>query len=193
MRNFFLLISIGYVAFYSTACRQKVTEPPAPFVDPYLESYIEAFVSDAATYGIAISGDRLSNLRIVKFVDSVEQQKQAYGQASDGEELAGACTDVVLDNRTTAGIYAAGRRKSWQEIWIANSITGAGPTPKLVLKELMYHELGHCLLGLDHAAPSPHKIMSPAVSGDAKFLESHWTRLVQELFTSRTNLVAGGG
>ena len=193
MRNLLLWVSIGFVMLLSTACRPKVHEVPKPFVDPNLERYIESFVADAASYGIVITGDKINNLRVVKFVDSVEQQKQAYGQPSGGESLAGACTDVVVDTRNQAGIYRTGERKSWQEIWISNTITRSASAPSLVLKELMYHELGHCLLGLDHAAAAPHKIMSPAVSGDINFLEKNWVRLLDEFFGSRSQLVAGGG
>jgi hypothetical protein len=191
MRNLLLSLTIGLLALSSTACRQKQQELPSPYRDPYLEGYIDAFVSDAAAHGIAINGDKIGQLRVVKFVDSVEQQKQAYGQPSGGDELAGACTDVVVDNTLNAGIYKSGERKTWQEIWISNSITGKAPTPALVLKELMYHELGHCLLGLDHAAQAPHQIMSPNVSGDAEYLQKNWGRLLRELFTQKPTLVAG--
>lgn len=190
MRNLLFLLTIGLIALTSTACRQKQQELPSPFRDPYLEGYIDAFVADAAAHGIGINGDKVAQLRIVKFVDSVEQQKRSYGQASGGEELAGACTDVVVDNTMNAGLYKSGERKTWQEIWISNSITGDAPTPALVLKELMYHELGHCLLGLDHAAQAPHRIMSPNVSGDEQYLKKNWGRLLGELFASQPTLVA---
>lgn len=190
MRNCMLLLIIGFAIVFSIACRPKQQKAPLAFVDPYLETYIDNFVRDAASRGVIISDRRVSDLRVVKFVESVEKQKQAYGQASSGDPLAGACTDVVVDNRTQMPLFKIGKRQFWQEIWVSNTITGSAPTSPWVLKELMYHELGHCLLDLEHAAPVPHRIMSPSVSGDANFLANNWEQLLDDLFGSGRKLMA---
>lgn len=192
MRNLALLMLCGLAVLSSVACRPKQQKLPLAFVDPYLETYIDAFVRDAATHGVIIPEQRLADLRIVKFVESVEREKQAYGQPSSGERLAGACTDVVIDNRNELQQIKGGKKKFWQEIWVSNNITSGTSTSPWVLKELMYHELGHCLLGRDHAALSPHRIMSPNVSGDADFLAKNWDQLLADLFESQKKLVAEG-
>lgn len=181
-KTLFLVLVLSMLA----ACAKKKKQEPERFIDPYLATYIENFVADAQSHGVSLSGASLDRLRVVKFVDSVEHMQRMYGQAaSDGDGLAGACTDVATDNRVAAaGIQVAGEEKRWQEIWIANSITNNGDAPAPVLRELMYHELGHCFLGLEHAAPAPHKIMSPSVSGNVAFLSKNWERLVAELFAS---------
>lgn len=53
----------------------------------------------------------------------------------------------------------------------------ATPTERLVL---MYHELGHCALGLDHDDSEPD-IMNAAIL-DSKYAKNHWNELVDELF-----------
>jgi hypothetical protein len=50
-----------------------------------------------------------------------------------------------------------------------------GPYQRL---ELMYHELGHCALGLDHS----EGLMSPAIHSE-KEVEANWSEWREELFT----------
>lgn len=53
----------------------------------------------------------------------------------------------------------------------------ATPTERLVL---MYHELGHCALGLEHDEDGPD-IMNAAIL-DGRYAKEHWEGLVDALF-----------
>lgn len=46
---------------------------------------------------------------------------------------------------------------------------------------LIYHELGHCLLNLDHSAPRNINIMAPVILPEEIF-EDHWSALLDKLF-----------
>lgn len=46
---------------------------------------------------------------------------------------------------------------------------------------LIYHELGHCSLGLDHTAPNEWALMNPRLL-PTYMLEGHWDELVEAMF-----------
>lgn len=50
----------------------------------------------------------------------------------------------------------------------------------LLNKALLYHELGHCVLNLDHTEQDPQTIMSPYIS-NSKFYKSNWDELVENM------------
>jgi hypothetical protein len=50
---------------------------------------------------------------------------------------------------------------------------------KMERKELMFHELGHCVLGLEH---SKEGMMAP-VMHDEQEIEKNWDKWVEELFS----------
>ncbi|CAB5221113.1 hypothetical protein UFOVP244_84 [uncultured Caudovirales phage] len=54
----------------------------------------------------------------------------------------------------------------------------ASPTLRAAL---IYHELGHCLLNLDHSSPENINIMAPVILSE-EILEDHWSALVDKLF-----------
>jgi hypothetical protein len=48
------------------------------------------------------------------------------------------------------------------------------------MKALLYHELGHCVLGLDHTDQESKTIMSPFMHNDS-FYEENWDKLVKDM------------
>lgn len=53
------------------------------------------------------------------------------------------------------------------------------------LKLLLYHELGHCVLGLDHTERDSNTIMQPVMIPDKEWIERNWDWLVQDLFAQQ--------
>lgn len=46
---------------------------------------------------------------------------------------------------------------------------------------LIYHELGHCLLNLDHSSPENINLMAPVILPE-QVIEDNWSALVDKLF-----------
>ena len=63
-------------------------------------------------------------------------------------------------------------------------------TDEAVLRGVIYHELGHCTLELDHTAPSwvDLHMMNPWVYDD-EIYDNHWDSLVKDEFNSSLKLV----
>jgi len=56
--------------------------------------------------------------------------------------------------------------------------------PAIKFKALLYHELGHCVLGLDHSPQDDQELMSPALL-DSQYYIENWDKLVQNICTSQ--------
>ena len=56
---------------------------------------------------------------------------------------------------------------------------------KIRLKALIYHELGHCVMGFPHAPQEPYSIMSPAIKSKDSYYEEHWDDLVEQFCKSK--------
>ncbi len=183
------LLLILLLAVTSAACRsRKDAGMPERETDPELKGFVTEFLAAAKKYDHPIPSSAIDRLRVVVFVDDLADAHAAYGDAgaassSPGSEVAGTCTDAVVDDTMGAGAmkWKTGE-KSWSEVWIGSDMRPDTAEQKLQLRELMFHELGHCLLGKDHVEDAPHHIMSPALSNDFPWLEQNWDRLLAELF-----------
>jgi len=74
------------------------------------------------------------------------------------------------------------------KIQILDRYKGTG----LAAKAVLFHELGHCVLGLEHmdAPASSPKLMNSWIYHTSVYI-IHWNRLVKELFESSLQLLSG--
>ena len=171
----FLIVGCGQI--------NSSSKLPDRYLDAKLQIYLHEFLIDAKTLGVAID-QRLSNaLRVMKFVTNVDDEKVSRGQEVSGEPgTIGTCANFDEQKSVNAGFRTLNSKQSaWSEVWIDDDLFSKA-TDSLALKEIVYHELGHCLLNLEHAQQNPHTIMSPQMSLDGKWLSSHWQDLVKGLF-----------
>lgn len=172
------------------ACKQRAdASMPARAYDRELAPVVDEFLATARAFGRKIDGKVLDRLRIVAYVDDLVQKRLDYGQpAADGDDVAGTCTDAeVEDVQGIMKLRWKVTERHWSEVWIAASFKPRSADDRLILRELVFHELGHCLLGLEHYAGREHRIMSPSVSDDPQGLAASWAALTKELFTPRPN------
>lgn len=179
-----VLLALGL----GSACKQlePASKMPPQQIDGQLGTVLDQFLADAASNGQSVDGATLDNLRVLKFVDDIGAQKQSYGSlvASDDDDAVGDCARINSTSATNLGVAKiAGAKQSWQEVWIQSGY-GSGDTAGAVqlLQELVYHELGHCLLGLGHAPAQPAQIMSPWTDNDPAWISANWSGLVGGLF-----------
>lgn len=141
-------------------------EPTAPIgrtvVDPDFRAVYSDFIDDAVKHHAYIH----SGLQEIKWTNNIVWGSQ--------------------DNVTTVGLcswnnYPDGTRAS--SIQILRNANGM-PWDPVQLRTVLYHELGHCLLGLDHTPANSHQIMDPVVSLTSDEMVSNWDKLVTFEFDS---------
>ena len=89
---------------------------------------------------------------------------------------------VELESPTIGLCYTYSRKAHktvrWSEIHV---------DPKMkdncLLKTLMYHELGHCILYKDHRDNPTSVIMSPTI-GNCQYYEDNWDWMLDDLFSN---------
>lgn len=185
MRKSGLLLCVGMLLFVGCGKKNKSSNMPSRYMDARLQFYLDEFVIDARNHGVNIDGKREDALRVLKFVDNVDEEKRSRGQSVSAEAgTIGTCASFEEQKTINTGFKTIKTDSyDWNEVWIDKNMASSTSHP-LALKELIYHELGHCLLGLDHVQPKPHKIMSPEMSLNGKWLTSNWDSLMTELFDS---------
>jgi hypothetical protein len=130
---------------------------PAKNIDPIVQEVIDAFVLDAEKYEVSIPLFR--RLRIAVFDD-----KRFVGR----EKTIAECTRFLNSAKNTI-VYS--------EIRIDPKKVRVGTCS---FKEAVYHELGHCVLNLDHSNLN-NEIMSPTIL-EEWVCKQDWDRLVENLF-----------
>lgn len=119
-----------------------------PSIHPELRGYVEDFLIDCDGYGAD-----LSDLAALRYVDFAEQM--------EGSDV-GICWII--------------RSKVLQRTW-ATAIEVERMENETMQRALMYHELGHCILNLDHRPDT----MMAAVLLDEKTYLTNWNTLVEDL------------
>lgn len=159
---------------------------PAEYIDAKLGGYLDDFLLDAKAHGKEVPAIVVGSLRVMRFVEDMDAQKAKYGQPTGGDEdTVGTCASLDEVSTLDAGVRKLNLKEyEWREIWISRPYVQAKAEglPDLLLKELVYHELGHCLLQRKHAASKPHKIMSPEMTRDLAWVRANWPKMLDELF-----------
>jgi hypothetical protein len=120
-------------------------------VDSELQEDVRAFFADARKHGET----DCPRLKEITFADSAKDMGE-----DESSMIIGLC-------------ISSGRVKILKWWW-----TVAEPIER---KGLIYHELGHCLLKLDHSTEPSVNLMSPYILTASK-LADHWDDLVDKLF-----------
>lgn len=121
--------------------------------DPDLEPFVAEFFT-----ALAVSGRKVC--LSVKTVTMARQPIEIEGE--DTSEVAGACLIMGHGNIEIS-------RKHWKAFDEGERRT------------LIFHELGHCVLGLDHAKEDANNIMAPYIL-DSDYTDKHWKVLTDMLF-----------
>lgn len=132
---------------------QVEREPP----EERIQSVVDEFLFDCGeTYGADVSDiDKI--LSIVIEDPSTEEKPTRVG--------------VCYASRYADGVLAQG------------NIVLKDLKSDITFKALVYHELGHCVLGLKHDEQKPYHLMSPQL-GNPIVLERDWDILVKDLCLS---------
>jgi len=150
------------ISMFLTACGTKADDfirrevnpkPPAYSIDPVMQPMIDQFMDDAHAYDADTS--RAGYLRIAEFAEIGRDQ------------VVGVCSEYTFSNGELSYLQVTIRPDFAERL---DSPSYAG---------LMYHELGHCILNLEHSETG---IMAPVMYSES-YYEENWDELVEELFT----------
>lgn len=165
-----MVLRVFIISLMASSCGAEVDIPDL-FIHPQLEPYVDGFRLDAERYTGGWSG--LGPVRIIDIVDSFTNDELSKGAV-------GVCSRKSNSSKAR-----------WREIEILRSTfdryTEQSPHKA---KILVYHELGHCVLGRGHAQ-SPKQIMSAMIPiyRESKLVR-WWPEMVERLFRSSSSIEA---
>jgi len=166
----FLVFALPLLASCGSPSKLHPTPKVVPMVNQSIPSFPDdldiklityEFYANAQALGVATDPSTLS----IEFVDT-------YGKCSN---IAGQCEWSTYDDKQVGGKIITLLKARW--------LVG---TPQFK-KTLLFHELGHCALNLDHTLDNSGSIMQPILLNDqsASLL---WLDLVKELFSAPASL-----
>jgi hypothetical protein len=123
-------------------------------IEPDLQGFYDEFLEYSREHG----GIVRSILHTMTYVDSIEN----------------------TDNSLIVQGECAGRSISIRRIPRDDGI----PWDRVALRTVVFHELGHCLLLLEHTAMGSGQIMDPVMQMSPKYMEYNWDELVRYEFAS---------
>ncbi|NBW56901.1 hypothetical protein EBR43_03790, partial [bacterium] len=130
-------------------------------IDNELYPHVAEFVAYCSSVGGEFTTQcekRLAALDKVETVDAFEDSPRIVGRCYYGESLSAPRTVQVLKGFVNS-----------------NSLS---------MKGLVFHELGHCLLGQDHVDQNKIDIMTPYIMRESEY-GAYWKILVEGLFDSK--------
>lgn len=129
-------------------------------IDPQLMPSMAEFLANCERFG-SWARDRCKYN--VEFLMSVKQLDELDLPADERKTVVGLC--VVYEDGST-------------KIEIKNTID----PDSMLMRGLMMHEAGHCLLGYGHASEGSERIMEPFLLPERTYLQE-WAGLIADLFT----------
>ncbi len=161
--------------------------------NPLLEGYIAEFVIEAENRGIDVTLN-LEELRVARFVNEIVDEKTGnrgvLGQCTTGSITAGKNNVSLGGYRKITILEPEIRFAEYNKAPFANE-----QDKEYSLKTTIYHELGHCLLDLEHAEQYPDfsgrkkankkgdiNIMATYSPKVSNISDDEWSNAVDDLF-----------
>ncbi len=145
---------------------------PAKKYDPTLAPYVTEFLKDAKSRGVTITDMAVNELKTFLYTS-------ALSSPADGGVMA-ACTRYYAYKTTPSGQI----KVRWTIIEVlkdaTHNFTEGSPER---LKELLYHELFHCLMNKGHLPKGIPGIMAPELIKNDIRVFNDWNGLVDEMFS----------
>lgn len=155
-------------------CGDELLDDPTPaeFVDPALVAHLGNFRNEAILHNRPI----LHEVQVIKFVAKDKLDPGKIGKCKKRKETETWVADG--DKLDQLGSYT--KTFKWREIWLWEDMEDA---PEHILKRLLFHELGHCMLDLKHV-DDKEAIMykdTPTKTTKDEYLDT-WSELVENFF-----------
>lgn len=152
-----------------------VSELPPRIYDENLLPFVEQFIDDAAQRGVLIPEATRNKLRQVIYV------KHLSVPAEPG--VMAVCNRYYSYETTLEGK----KRLNWMIIEVlekeSQEYVGNHKHSTILLRELLYHEIFHCLLNKGHLPSGMDGLMSPIFKKGSQRAVTQWKELLDETFS----------
>lgn len=149
-------------------------EEPERFYDPQLVRFVYEFVANAKEHGVIILPATLDRLKQIKYVPKLS--------VGAGEGVIAACNRYYIEVSTVGG----SKQVKYLIIEVQTPAVQDFTEGSLIrLRELMFHELFHCLLNKKHLPDDVAGIMSAKLTKGSTRAFTEWDQLVEELFSPK--------
>lgn len=152
---------------------EKVVLPERRYDKP-LTAFLSEFVTDADKRGVVIPQKTSDMLRQIVYVDKLSIPAEPSVMAACARFYSSE-QDMFEKRRVRWMIVEVLRKESEQ-------YTGGD---RILLRELVYHELFHCLLNKGHLPEGVPGIMAPTLNQSNKRAFNDWEGLVDEMFSQK--------
>lgn len=150
-------------------------EAPTYQYDEELRPFFQQFIDAAKKHQIEISEEKKLELRQMIFVDKLTNMSNSGVMA--------ACNRYRASQATVSG----NRPLRWMVIEVLNPAidryAGTGKSRVILLREVMFHELFHCLLSKGHLPTGVSGIMSATFRRGDNRAQNRWDELVKDMFS----------
>ena len=158
---------------------------PERKIDENYKIILESFLKDARDNGVIIKPESIKKLRRVEKVDEFSVPSGPGVIASCNRYVVG---ENVIDNFSVAVLPVQYMtievlKKALEDHARVDENTNQIHPEKE--KEVLYHELFHCLLNKGHLPPGEEGIMAPSISRTSRRVFKEWDRLVEEMFSPK--------
>ena len=165
MRNFIIVLIVGCGTLSEEAPKAKEPfrnlTPVITAQSKMIEAYVTDFMLDCVRFNVF--NECSANMQVTDYVGFASEAYIVTGNPEKNKNRVGLCERSI---EAISGIDH--RRITIKE----------GDYDSVVLKALVYHELGHCLLGLSHRE---NGIMIPQMMTRKEYV-NNWDKLVVQLF-----------
>jgi len=146
---------------------------PELHYEPDLYAFMTEFIASSEEYGVDITDESIQTLRIIRWTDKLV--------AGDGPGVLAACTRYYIADNSW---LSSTPQIAWSMIEVLNAAkkeyTGEN---RILLRELVYHELTHCLMRKGHLPDGVSGIMSPTFSAGNQRAILNWPKLLEDNFS----------
>jgi hypothetical protein len=134
-------------------------------VDPDLRDFYYQFLQYSDRLGVSID----KNLKTLRYVDSIRGNPATTGPIIEGE-----CYSQYINGQDVRSIDI--RRSPY-----GNNT----PWERTLLRTIVFHEMGHCVIGLKHTEEGSNQIMDPVLTMSAEYMQNNWDDMVRYEFASK--------
>jgi hypothetical protein len=157
-----------------TSILSEKADLPDLYYDKDLYAFVSEYIEDAKNRGVIVSGRTIQALRIIRWVDRLS--------VGEGSGVMAACSRYYV---TEKKLFFKSEKILWTMIEVlrgkAQEYTDGN---RILLRELLYHELTHCLLEKGHLPDGVEGIMSAVFTeGNHRALKT-WSELLDDHFST---------
>lgn len=119
---------------------------------------------------------------VVEFIDAMQKRDKKIRRMVETITMEESFSYITGANKEAVGVCLPGK---WIKILKRD-------VPEIRYRQVMFHEMGHCFLGLGHDESGIINIMNPSEIWDINYMNKNWELLVDNMFNQKPSLFLTG-